>query len=159
MAFMPYSEYVDVGGVLHLEEDYLAIQWLQQNVEGSPVIVEGNAPLYHWASRMTIYTGLPGVLGWDWHQIQQRGFVQSSKIPERRGAIDEFYTTIEVATAKNFLAAYDVEYIILGELERNFYPGPGLDKFEQFNGSLWQEVYRNGATIIYKVIQEALSSE
>ncbi|TES92999.1 MAG: hypothetical protein E3J88_00760, partial [Anaerolineales bacterium] len=138
MAFMPYSEYVDVGGVLHLGEDYLAIQWLQQNVEGSPVIVEGNAPLYHWSSRMTIYTGLPGVLGWDWHQIQQRGFVQSSKIPERRGAIDEFYTTTEFNTAKNFLAGYEVKYIILGELERNFYPGPGLDKFEQFNGSLWQ---------------------
>jgi YYY domain-containing protein len=159
MAFMPYSEYFDEGGPIPLGEDLKAIQWLQQNVVGSPVIVEGPTPLYHWGSRMTIYTGLPGVLGWDWHQIQQRGFVPTSKIGERRDAIITFYNTIDMAFVKDFLAKYNVSYIILGTLERNFYHGPGLEKFEYFEGDLWREVYRNGDSVIYEVIQEALHSE
>ena len=44
-----------------------------------------------------------------------------------------------------------LKYIIVGQLERNHYPGPGLDKFEQQNGILWQEVYRDGNTAIYQV--------
>jgi uncharacterized membrane protein len=159
LAFMPFGEYHDEGGLLKLGEDYQAIQWLQQNVIGSPVIVEGPTPLYHWGSRMTIYTGLPGVLGWDWHQIQQRGFVPASKIVERRDAIISFYNTIDIAYVKDFLATYDVSYIILAQLERNFYPGPGLEKFEDYEGSLWQEVYRDGDNVIYQVNREALISD
>ena len=36
--------------------------------------------------------------------------------------------------------------------ERALYPGPGLDKFDQLNGSLWKEVYREGETVIYEVL-------
>jgi uncharacterized membrane protein len=49
------------------------------------------------------------------------------------------------------LRKYDVRYIIVGQLERNHYPGPGLEKFSQANGSLWREVYRDGETVIYEV--------
>jgi len=46
-----------------------------------------------------------------------------------------------------------VKYIVLGQLERLTYPGPGLDKFAAFNGVLWNEVYRDGDTILYEVIR------
>jgi hypothetical protein len=45
-----------------------------------------------------------------------------------------------------------VRYIILGQQERGKYPGPGLDKFPAANGSLWKEVYRDGDTVIYEVL-------
>jgi YYY domain-containing protein len=156
MAFMPSGQYFDEGGLLELGQDYKAIQWLQQKVEGSPVIVEANAPLYHWGSRMTIYTGLPGVLGWDWHQIQQRGFVPTSKIAERREAIINFYKATDIESAKVFLATYDVTYIILCQMERNFYPGPGLEKFQDYDGVLWHAVYRDGDNVIYQVNPAAI---
>jgi YYY domain-containing protein len=151
MAFMRTSEYPDEGGVVDLSEDYRAIRWMQENIQGTPVIVEANTPLYRWGSRFSIYTGLPSVLGWDWHQTQQRGFSPVSEIASRRDAIQLFYLMDDEQLAREFLRQYHVEYIVVGQLERNYYPGIGLDKFERLNGDMWQEVYRDGQTVIYKV--------
>jgi YYY domain-containing protein len=152
MAFMRYSKYPDEGGVVQLVQDYDAIRWMQENVRGTPVIVEANTNLYRWGSRFSIYTGLPSVLGWDWHQTQQRGFSQVSQVPLRQQEIKLFYQTNDKMVASLFLKEYQVEYIIVGQLERNYYPGIGLSKFEQFDGDLWQEVYRDLETVIYRVI-------
>ncbi|MEJ2758170.1 MAG: hypothetical protein P8046_06765 [Anaerolineales bacterium] len=151
MDYMLTSTYPDEGGVVDLAEEYRAIRWMQENVSGTPVTVEANTPLYRWGSRFSIYTGLPTVLGWDWHQTQQRGFSQSSQINERRQDIMLFYTLEDTDYAQDFIQRYNVEYIIVGQLERNYYPGAGLFKFEQMEGTLWHEVYRDGQTIIYQV--------
>ena len=151
MEYMAYSTY-DWQGLMDLSQDYRAIRWMQENVQGSPVIVEANLrDLYRWGSRFTIYTGLPGVVGWEWHEQQQRALVPGTWISERIAEIDNFYTTVDPQEALDFLKKYNVKYIIVGQLERNHYPGPGLDKFEQQNGILWQEIYRDGNTAIYQV--------
>ena len=67
-----------------------------------------------------------------------------------------FYQMDERLLAEEFLREYQVDYIILGQLERNYYPGVGLDKFDRLDGDLWQEVYRNEQTVIYQVIESAL---
>lgn len=157
MAFMPLATYTDEWGVMDLGQDYEAIRWLQQNVTGSPVIVEANLRnLYRWGSRDTIYTGLPGVVGWEWHEQQQRTAIPGTWITERIFEIDNFYLTGDLQQAADFLRKYNVQYIIVGQQERGHYPGPGLDKFEQANGSLWREVFRNEGTVIYQVIGENL---
>lgn len=151
MDYMPFVTYADQGQTLVLAEDYRAIRWLQDNVQGSPVIVEANTPEYRWGSRMTIYTGLPGVVGWNWHQRQQRALTPAEWIFGRVAEIGAFYTATDPAAAQTFLKKYDVAYIIVGQLERAYHPGPGLDKFPALNGQLWDEVYRDGQTAIYKV--------
>ncbi len=41
-----------------------AITWLNDHVDGSPVILEGVAPQsYQWYNRVSVYTGLPDVVG------------------------------------------------------------------------------------------------
>jgi uncharacterized membrane protein len=138
---------------MDLSQDYRAIRWLQQNVRGSPVIVEANLRnLYRWGSRVTNFTGLPGVVGWEWHQQQQRTVVPASWISDRIAEIDNFYQTEDLQAAQQFLRKYDVKYIYLGQQERGHYPGPGLEKFAAQEGVLWQEVYRDGDTVIYEVI-------
>lgn len=151
MSYMETATYQDIGGSLDLNQDYKAIQWMQDNVKGSPVIVEGNTVEYRWGSRFTIYTGLPGVVGWNWHQRQQRGVVSADQVTNRVNAIGQFYLGIDRAEAAAFLNKYNVEYIIVGQLEKMYYPGMGLDKFPSWNGELWDEVYRDRDTVIYKV--------
>jgi uncharacterized membrane protein len=73
MIFMSQADYRDEKGDMHLPDDFAGINWLLDNVQGSPVIAEGLSPLYHWRSRVSNYTGLPSIIGWDWHQKQQRG--------------------------------------------------------------------------------------
>jgi uncharacterized membrane protein len=137
---------------MDLSQDYRAIRWLQENVIGSPVIIEGNMVEYHWGDRMTIYTGLPNVIGWNWHQRQQRARAPEYLIPSRIADVNDFYLTTDPLHSQELLKKYGVKYVILGQLERALYPGPGLEKFDQLNGSLWKEVYREGETVIYEVL-------
>ena len=121
MLFMDYATYYDQGEGIRLDEDYRAILWMQENVQGSPVIVEANLPGYRWGSRYTIYTGLPGVLGWNWHQRQQRAAVEEADVNLRTDEITAFYLTRSIAEAQSFLEKYQVSYVIVGKLETLYY--------------------------------------
>jgi YYY domain-containing protein len=150
MAFMKYAYYDDFGQRLDLSEDYRAIRWMQDNVKGSPVIVEANCSEYRWCTRFTIYTGLPGVVGWNWHQRQQRVFT-STWVEARVADVGDFYNAVEGESTTAFLDQYDVRYIIVGQIEHAAYSPEGIAKFERLNGRYWQEVYRDGKTAIYEV--------
>jgi uncharacterized membrane protein len=114
--------------------------------------VEANGPEYrHWGSRFTIYTGLPGVVGWNYHERQQRALTPDTWVYERIDAIRAFYTTTSPDQARAFLEKYGVRYIILGQLERIYYDGPGLGKFSALDGVMWERIYQDGQTEIYRV--------
>ena len=154
MEFMAHTQHWD-GQMMDLSEDYRAIRWMQDNVQGSPVIVEANCTEYRWCTRFTIYTGLPGIIGWNWHQRQQRG-IFAPQVQERVNEVGTFYTTLDLQAAIAFLKKYDVKYIIFGQLERNVYPAildmpDGLLKFAEFEGEYWDVVYQDLNTTIYQV--------
>jgi uncharacterized membrane protein len=151
MAFMEYAEYDDLGRRMDLSQDYHAIRWLQENVVNSPVIIEGNMVEYHWGTRNTIYTGLPNVVGWNWHQRQQRATAPEDLIQGRISDVNEFYLTSDPERAKQILDTYGIQYIIVGQLEQALYPGEGLQKFDFQEGILWSEVFRIDDTVIYHV--------
>ena len=113
---------------------YQSLRWLLENVKGSPTILEAynfNGG-YRWGSRYSIYTGLPTVIGWDWHQKQQRNAVGGWVVDERTRDVGEIYNTIGEDTARALLDKYAVEYLIVGELERALYKPEGLAKFERW---------------------------
>lgn len=156
MKFMNHARHWD-GQDMDLSEDYRAIRWMQDHVQGSPVLVEANCTEYRWCTRFTIYTGLPGVVGWNWHQRQQRG-IFAPQVQERINEVGAFYATPDVEYALDFLKKYDVQYIIVGQLERNVYPSlpetpDGLEKFKTYEGVYWRIVYQDANTSIYEVIK------
>jgi uncharacterized membrane protein len=137
---------------MNLSADYSAIQWMQHNVKGSPVIVEAHTSEYrHWGNRFTIYTGLPGIMGWQNHQRQQRGTTPARWIDQRLEDIRAFYLSSDRQLVQEFLERYQVEYIVVGQLEQLYYPGPGLNKFQEWQGDLWERVYSDAGTEIYQV--------
>lgn len=153
MDYMKYATYTWLDRTMDLSQDYRAIRWMQDHVQGSPVIVEANSRnLYRWYTRYTIYTGLPNVVGWEWHQQQQRGVNPSTWVSERINEVDEFYRTTDMELAMKFVKKYNVKYIVVGQLERASYPGAGLEKFAANVGERWRDVYHDIETVIYEVI-------
>ena len=149
--YMTGATYGENGTEMQLAEDLAGIRWLLSNVTGSPVIVEGHVTEYRWGSRYTINTGLPGVVGWNWHQRQQRAVTPPEWVTDRVAQVGEFYSTTSIPAAVEFLREYNIKYIILGQLEKAIYPAEGLQKFHLETGVPWRVVYRQDNTIILEV--------
>ncbi|MCI0440302.1 MAG: DUF2298 domain-containing protein, partial [Chloroflexi bacterium] len=147
-AYVEGAVYRDEEGPIDLEADFEGIRWLQQNVQGSPVIVEGVTPIYRWGGRVSINTGLPTVLGWQWHQEQQR-WDYSYAVIQRSRDVDAIYGSPDPAEALSLLRDYGVSYVYVGQLERNYYPDYGIEKFSAMNELT--PVFQNGQVTIYRV--------
>ena len=150
-AYMEQAVHWEKEQPIELKWDREAINWLQENVEGSPVILEAHTEQYRWGGRMSNYTGLPTVLGWPWHQIQQRG-PYGTEVHSRAADIQLIYNTVDLAEAKALLDGYGVRYVVVGDLERIFYTEEGLGKFDimaQLGAAA--KVFDNGHTAIYHI--------
>ncbi|MCX6031357.1 MAG: DUF2298 domain-containing protein, partial [Chloroflexi bacterium] len=152
MAYMDKALYSDNNRDLKLADDKAAILWMLRNVAGSPVILEAQTPEYRWGSRFSIYTGLPTVQGWSWHQKQQRSVVPG--VVDRRVAqVKELYDTTDLQRAQHLLDTYHVSYIVVGELERAYYNPAGLAKFDTLVKQGYLSLaYAGGAVRIYQVV-------
>jgi len=157
MAYMTRAVYYDRDQPIVLDWDRQAIEWLQNHLPGSPVILEANAPLYHWGSRISIYTGLPTVVGWDWHQKQQRAIMPGGVVERRLSDVNMMYDDPDPETTLYLLKRYGVEYIYVGPLERIYYGAEGLSKFERYRGIYWDVVYENQEVKIYRVLEASSS--
>ena len=128
--YMETAIHVENDVPLELRWDREAILWLQSNVSGTPNILEAHNEQYHWSGRISSNTGLPTILGWPWHQMQQR----NDSIPDvllRSDAVSDIYNTTNQLYAKQLLDEYSVEYIVVGGLEKAYYSADGLGKFSE----------------------------
>ena len=151
MAFMrDGQEYADRRGPIDLTADYEAIRWIQQNVEGSPVMLEGVTPTYRWGGRVSIYTGLPNIAGWEWHQEQQRLNYRET-VDQRIRQVARIYNTPSPQEALDIMRKYGVEYVYLGKVERLYYDPTGLAKFDTGLDGALEQVYENRDVRIFRV--------
>ncbi len=150
--YMTRSLHWESDQPLELKWDLEAIRWLQDNVRGSPVVLEAHGDQYHWNSRIANYTGLPTVLGWPWHQMQQR-MAYDFSVRERASRVAELYETWNVSRAEELLDEYEITYIVVGELERVYYSPMGLHKFQSMARSgILQIVFQNEGVVIYRKV-------
>ena len=129
--------------------EYDAVVWLNENVEGVPVIVEAVGKSYSGAARVSARTGLPTVLGWPRHERLWRS--SSAPLGDREEDVRRLYETLDVDEARALLQRYDVQYVYVGWLERDMYGLPSepsrFGKFEEIG----EVVYRNDEVTIYRV--------
>lgn len=118
-----FSQMKFLDGLAWLQEqspdDYAAIIWLGENVQGRPVILEAVGESYTTFARVSANTGLPTVLGWRVHEwLWRNGF----EIPgTRTEQVKLVYQQPTSPAAKALLAEYKVKYVILGSKEREAY--------------------------------------
>ena len=152
-AYMEDAVFPDEHGRLPLKGDLAAIEWLQANVDGSPTILEGVTPPYRWGARISAYTGLSTVIGWDWHEIVRKcGLAPCPAVHTRLRDVERGYSTSDPQEALAVLRKYDVSYVYVGELERLYYPPEGLATFAAMaqQGTL-TTAYEGAGVTIYRV--------
>lgn len=123
-----------------MPDDYLGIQWLNENIKGTPVILEANGDSYSDYERISVSTGLPTVLGWYVHEWLWRG---STEIVNKRAEdIKTIYTSGDIEQVRSLLDEYKIEYIYIGKLERDKYS----DLNDQLLKSLGEVVFISPTT-------------
>jgi uncharacterized membrane protein len=132
--------------------DYAAAAWLSANVHGDPVELEaeGGQLAGNFSARggrISELTGLPTVLAWLEHDEIHHGIV----LPLQQRSIDirTIYTTSDPIVAHSLLQQYKVQYVVVGDLERQVYGDSGLAKFDQMGAA----VYRGAGITIYDITQ------
>ena len=128
-----------LDGAAYLAElspaDYEAVQWINIGLP-TGVLVEAVGGSYTQYGRIAAYTGLPTVLGWDFHEIQWRGTAEPQG--SRRGDIELLYEAPDWETVQPILQAYDVAYVYLGPLEQSSYQPVEERKFELYMTKIYE---------------------
>jgi len=139
--------YRGLDGISYLKDkypgDYEAIMWLRENVKDG-VIVEAVGESYTDYGRISSYTGIQTILGWPVHEWLWRGSYDEAG--KRTGEVAAIYTG-DLATAKNFLKTYGVDYVIVGKLEKDKYSKINEVNFKK----LGKMVFEEKETRIYKL--------
>jgi YYY domain-containing protein len=140
-----------------LRYDDEAIDFLRQNIIGSPVFLEGVTDQYRWTPRVSRLAGLPVVVGWEWHQLQQRGASGQEPANVRARILDvrTMYGSTDAARFMSMARGYGVEYIYVGAAEHLYFPAAGLAKFETMVGTELDVYYENPGVTVYRVLPSA----
>jgi len=121
----------------HSPDVYAAVQWLNENVSGTPVILEVTGGSFTEYGRVSSRTGLPTVLGWGGHELQWRGNYDE---PGRREPdINAIYSSTDVQHILTLLEKYGITYVYVGSLERGKYNPAALAKFDRFMDVAFQQ--------------------
>ena len=143
------SNYKGLDGLMYLKtrlpEDYNAINWINSNISGRPVMVEAQGDSYTDYARISANTGLPTILGWTVHEWLWRGTynIPSPRIQE----VKDIYENSSVELTRELLKKYDAKYVYIGDLEHEKYPNLIESKFDRLGKIIWSE----GETKIYKL--------
>ena len=130
--------------------DYEAINWINEHIQGSHVMLEAPGDPYKFTLRISTMTGLPTVIGWtNTHELMWRG--NWDKIAGRDKEVDSIYNNPDSEQALSVLRKYNVEYIYVGNLEKQRYPAESLQKFAS-HPEKYKLIYGNQGAVIYQVI-------
>lgn len=140
----------DIESTGALASDRDAARWLMQNVEGLPVILEGQTADWQYGGRISAMTGFPAVIGWNTPQRMMRpGW--NELVWQRQDAVQEVLGSMGTfESVEPLLHQYDVQLIYIGPLERQLFSDIALRKFAtaEENGQL-DILYQGDDVIIY----------
>ncbi|HVN31432.1 MAG TPA: DUF2298 domain-containing protein [Thermoanaerobaculaceae bacterium] len=125
-----------------------AFDWLNRNIAGIPVLAEAYGPSYGDFTRVSMNTGLPVVLGWDYH-VYQRGHGWN-EINRRKAELETIYTSNDRAAVAAALARYHTALVYVGPLERRTYGGGNLTSFRKWT-DLLTPLYENPTATVFAV--------
>ena len=129
-----------------ISDDAAAIRWLNDNVEGQPIILEASGYSYQdYDNRVSAMTGLPTVLGWYVHEWLWRNDLEEEN--QRKEDVQTIYTSSNADQIKSLIEKYKISYLFIGSCE--------YEKYGEINSellaSIGKVVFRQSETTIIEV--------
>ncbi|HEX3642438.1 MAG TPA: DUF2298 domain-containing protein, partial [Ktedonobacteraceae bacterium] len=152
LTYLKYCRQLQFSCTIDVTSDYDAIRWLNTHVQGIPVIIEAIGDDYSLYGRISVFTGLPTLMGWEGHEYQWR----ANQFADANFASDFYQRLTDVSTIYNSpdphqvlatMARYHAQYLYVGELERLKYDKANLQRFASF----MKIVYHAEGVTIYQV--------
>jgi YYY domain-containing protein len=132
-------------------DEYNAVRWLSENLPGRPAILEAPGNDYSQYGRVSARTGFPTVIGWQFHEAQERGGrdydAKITEVVQRAADVDTIYRTADIDEARRLLSRYNIAYVYAGRLEIERYGAQSMDKFTR----LGHVVYQGRSVTLYAV--------
>jgi uncharacterized membrane protein len=127
-------------------DDLAAVNWFGKNIPPGqqPVILEAAGDSYTDFERISAFTGLPTVAGWMVHEWLWRG--DYAPIAQRDTEVQTVYESAN-SDGKQIIDKYKIEYIVVGDMERNKYPQMDEGAIK----AVASPVFVQDGTTIYKV--------
>ena len=138
----------DLDGLQYLKRehpgDWGAIQWLRAHAHSGEVVLEAVGDPYTYHARIATHGPARAVLGWPNHQFVWRGQWPAPLVAD----VQRIYNHEDYQSVVPILKQYGVDYIMVGELERQNYSPRGLAKFRQALAVAYEDPAHG--TILYR---------
>lgn len=126
-------------------DTFNAIDWLNNNVKGQPVILEAVGDSYTDFNMVSSATGFPTVEGWIVHEWLWRGGYDQPAA--RQQDVEAIYQSVDVDSLRPLVQKYSIDYILVGDKEFEKYPNLNQENIAQIS----ELVFQSNLTKIYKV--------
>ncbi len=148
LTYLKYCRQLQFNCTIDLTGDYDAIRWLNTHVQNDPVIVEAVGDDYSLYGRISAFTGLPTLLGWQGHEGQWRiNQLSDADLNQRRTDVNTIYSSSDPHQVLATMARYHAQYLYVGALERSQYANSNWQRFASF----MKTVYNAESVTIYEV--------
>lgn len=146
LTYLKYCRPLQFNCTVNITGDYDAIRWLNTHIQGDPVIVEAAGPDYSLYGRISAFTGLPTIIGWQGHEYQWRANqFDESIFLQRPKDVDTIYSNLDPHQVLAMMAHYHAQYLYVGALEHVQYSNANLNRFASF----MKIVYKAEGVTIY----------
>ncbi len=129
-------------------ETWFLAHALQGAARPEEAVAEAAGPYYSQHTRITMHTGQPTVVGWEWH-LKQRG-QDPIEIAARFTDLQTLYAGRDARARRAVLDRYDVGWVVVGDLERKRYGLASGDPLRGIPGLV--KIAEQGEAAIYRVM-------
>jgi len=123
------------------KEDAEMIDYINEEIDKQAVILEMPGLSYTYFNRISSFTGMPTVIGWQVHEWLWQSTSGNGDFPEivqtREAEALELYTSTDRARIRELVEKYDIEYVYIGRCER-------VDGLHQYADDTDNTIYMDG---------------
>ena len=131
-------------------QTWFLVRALQGVARPGETIAEAAGNSYSHFTRITMHTGQPTVVGWDWH-LRQRG-QSPEEIAARFADLETLYSGADRSARRAVLDRYRVGWVALAGVERERYGVDTVDPLQKVPGV--SVFAKNDGSILYRVAHD-----